>query len=162
MPALLAAAPDEASRAMHASLPAKRMLSKLRRTAAKLTRPTRSPACMVATCATGCTTTQQADMQIHKPCCAGAGRAGPLPHLRTRRRSGRGPRRRGRSMWSDPMPAVRMSFRFLAFSMRSRVMYAGWNGVVITIVASSRCLSSSGALTVREAHLGNSRSMVAA
>ena len=48
-----------------------------------------------------------------------------------------------RSMWSEPMPAVSSSFSFFAFSMRSRVMYAGWNGVVMMMVASSRFRSSS-------------------
>ena len=37
----------------------------------------------------------------------------------------------GRSMWSDPIPAVRANFKFFAFSTLSGVRNAGWNGVEI-------------------------------
>jgi len=48
-----------------------------------------------------------------------------------------------RSTWSLPMPAVRQSFSFGAFSMRSAVMYAGQKGWEITTSASARWCSSS-------------------
>jgi hypothetical protein len=38
----------------------------------------------------------------------------------------------GRSMWSDPIPAVRASFSFFAFATRSAVRNAGWKGVEIS------------------------------
>ena len=48
-----------------------------------------------------------------------------------------------RSMWSDPTPAVMMSFSFSAFWILSLLMYAGWKGVVIRISISLMCLSNS-------------------
>ena len=48
-----------------------------------------------------------------------------------------------RSVWSEPIPAVTISFRFGAFAIRSRVMYAGQNGCEITTSASGSRRSSS-------------------
>lgn len=41
-----------------------------------------------------------------------------------------------RSTWSEPIPAVTASFRFLAAAMRSGVRYAGQNGCEMTTSAS--------------------------
>ena len=42
-----------------------------------------------------------------------------------------------RSVWSEPMPAVTMSFSFGAFAISSAVAYAGQNGWEIRISAST-------------------------
>ena len=48
-----------------------------------------------------------------------------------------------RSTWSEPIPAVRASFRFFALAIRSAVRYAGQNGWEITTSASGSSRSNS-------------------